>query len=94
MEFAAGLINIILIYIIARSLMKIFIQNKEADNKVEGIASKKENPNYKEVAIELVKDEVCNRSIPKEQAHILVKEERKHYFCSWECREEFLKRSS
>ena len=91
MEFAAGLINVILIFIIFRSLITLFYQNRAVSNKANSVASEEVKP--VEVVRELVKDEVCNRSIPKEEAHILIKGDDKHYFCSWDCREKFLNNS-
>ncbi len=90
MEFAIGLINLILIFIIVRSLLTLFYQSRVVSNKANNALSEEEKPVVKEVIKEMVKDEVCNRSIPKKEAHILVQGEDKHYFCSWECREKFL----
>lgn len=39
---------------------------------------------------DLVHDPVCNREIEKENAYRLVKNNKEHYFCSWDCREKFL----
>lgn len=93
MEFAAGLVNIILIFIIARSIITLFYRGRGVPTKAKSVASEETKSVVKEVVRELVKDEVCNRSIPKEEAHIIVKEDVKHYFCSWDCREKFLNNS-
>jgi len=38
----------------------------------------------------MVKDEICNTYLPKEQALREVRGGRDHYFCSRECRDRFL----
>lgn len=43
---------------------------------------------------ELVTDPVCGKSIEKDHAYRIFKEEKEYFFCSWECREKFLKTSS
>ena len=40
---------------------------------------------------ELVKDEVCGVEIEKKDAYSVVREGKEYFFCSWECREKFLK---
>jgi YHS domain-containing protein len=38
----------------------------------------------------MVKDEICNTYIPKEEAIREVRNGREHFFCSRECRKKFL----
>ncbi|MDF2877374.1 MAG: hypothetical protein K0S30_470 [Clostridia bacterium] len=45
----------------------------------------------KEPLKELVSDSVCGQEIDKKEAYRLFKEGKEHFFCSWECREKFLK---
>lgn len=45
----------------------------------------------KEEAKELVMDPICQKMLEKEKAFRVVKEEKEYFFCSWECREAFLK---
>lgn len=40
---------------------------------------------------ELVMDSVCHKEIKKEEAYRVIKDGQEYYFCSWECREQFLK---
>lgn len=40
----------------------------------------------------LIKDEVCQKCVSKEEAYCVVVNGRRHYFCSWECREAFLRK--
>ena len=44
-----------------------------------------------EVKKELVIDPICGKEIEKEEAYRVVKENKEYFFCSWECREKFLK---
>lgn len=89
MEFALGLINLILIFILVRRLLTLFYESRVVI-KVNNAQSEEEKSVVQEIATEIVQDEVCNRSIPKKEAHILVQGEDKYYFCSWDCREKFL----
>ncbi len=40
---------------------------------------------------ELVIDPICHKEIEKSQAYRIVKQGKEYFFCSWECREQFLK---
>lgn len=40
---------------------------------------------------ELVRDYYCNKEIEKSQAYRVVKQGKEYFFCSWECRDQFLK---
>ena len=42
----------------------------------------------------MVKDEVCNTYLPKEDAIKEIQEGKEYYFCSRECRRKFLERKS
>jgi uncharacterized protein len=42
----------------------------------------------------MVKDEICNTYIPKEEALREVRDGKEHYFCSKECRQKFLERGA
>jgi YHS domain-containing protein len=41
--------------------------------------------------LEMVKDAACGKHIEKSQAYQLYQEENTYYFCSWDCREKFIK---
>lgn len=41
--------------------------------------------------VDQVTDEICHRTLEKDKAYRVVKDGVEHYFCSWECREKFLK---
>lgn len=42
----------------------------------------------------LIKDEVCQKQMSQEEAYCVVVDGKKHYFCSWECREAFLRKET
>ncbi len=45
--------------------------------------------------LEMVKDELCGIHVQKEKAYIVVdNNDKRHYFCSWECRNKFISVSS
>lgn len=44
-------------------------------------------------AIEMVKDQLCGTFVPKNQAYIVRTSGENHYFCSWECRENFAQKT-
>lgn len=48
----------------------------------------------KEEVKTLVTDPVCHKDIEKSKAHHLIKGEESFYFCSWDCRQKFLKPTS
>lgn len=40
---------------------------------------------------EMVIDPVCHKEIKKKDAYRVIKDDKEYFFCSWECREAFLK---
>ncbi|MGL4738848.1 MAG: hypothetical protein ACRCW2_15445 [Cellulosilyticaceae bacterium] len=42
------------------------------------------------VQIEKVQDPICGAELEKKDAYRIVKDGVEHFFCSWECREQFL----
>lgn len=44
----------------------------------------------KAAAIEMVEDIHCGTFVPKHKAFQVVEEEKIHYFCSWECRQNYI----
>ena len=40
---------------------------------------------------QLVRDYCCNKEIEKSEAYRIVKKGKEYFFCSWECREKFLR---
>jgi len=51
---------------------------------------KKNNQRKERLSGVMVKDEICNTYIPKEEAIREVRNGREHFFCSRECRKKFL----
>ena len=41
-------------------------------------------------AFEAVKDEHCGVLVPRSEAYILMAEDGPHYFCSWDCRQDYI----
>ncbi|MEG6523282.1 transcriptional regulator [Desulfotomaculum sp. 1211_IL3151] len=95
MSFVESFLNILFIYLILRGVINIFnlIQlRKKAQQQLENNPEQKqiqEIPTVKE-EVELVTDSICGCTIPKPKAFILAKDNEKHYFCSWSCREKYI----
>ncbi|AEG59767.1 transcriptional regulator [Desulforamulus ruminis] len=93
MENVVGIINILILYMVVRSVFRFFSLSKaaaeaRAKNNLEAAAEPQEE--VMEEAIEMVQDEICNRAIPRAKAYIVVRNDQEHYFCSWECRQKFI----
>jgi len=43
---------------------------------------------------DIVNDSICGKELEKKDAYRVVKEGKEYFFCSWECRENFLKDST
>ncbi|PHV71728.1 hypothetical protein CS063_03990 [Sporanaerobium hydrogeniformans] len=48
-------------------------------------------PTPSEITRELVVDPICGKEIEKTDAYRVMREGKEHFFCSWECRERFVK---
>ncbi len=85
-----GILNFILIYLIVTGIFNFFVLTRARK------AAEKANKEHLELKpevkeeIEMVRDNICGRSLPKSEAYVLAKNEIKHYFCSWDCREKFI----
>lgn len=86
-----GILSMLFIYLVAKGLFRTFTLT-QAKKKAQTLEAQKmqmeAEVEHKEV-IEMVTDDICGRSVPKSQAYILVKGDKKYYFCSWDCREKF-----
>lgn len=40
---------------------------------------------------EIILDPVCGKTVERKNAYRVMKNDKEYFFCSWECREEFLK---
>ena len=92
MENVVGILNILILYMVVRSVFRFFSLSKaaaeaKAKNNLEATESQEE---VVEEVIEMVEDEICNRAIPRAKAYIVVRDDQEHYFCSWECRQKFI----
>lgn len=97
------LISLISLFNLARYLFKIkkvLKQHKDNPN-IQGISivngevkviEKVTSQQIEQPIIPKVVDEICGKEVNKAEAYRVVKGEQEHYFCSWECREAFVKR--
>ncbi len=82
----------------ALKIRKILKMNKDNPN-IQGISIIngeikviEKTPNVSaQVAREQVIDPVCGKEIEKQEAYRVLRHEKEHFFCSWDCREKFIK---
>lgn len=92
-----GLFNLIRNILNVRKILKKYQNDPTVEGitivngKVQVVRKDTPDPSVQEVKKEMVVDEVCHKQIEKTQAYRIVKDGVEHYFCSWECREAFLK---
>lgn len=83
-------LNILLIFLVVNSIFRYF-----AFLRARKIMKKMEEDNLKQLKLQvkeeiaMVTDSICGCNLPKSEAYILVKDNKKYYFCSWDCREKF-----
>ncbi len=90
MEIINSILNFVLIYLIVSGILNFFAFTR-ARKAVEH-ANKEHlelKPELKD-EVEMVRDNICGRTLPKSEAYILAKDGIRHYFCSWDCREKFI----
>ncbi len=99
----ANIFNCILIYLIIYGIFIILIiprvmkAVKKTDNlpQICEVVKKTDNENAElkldeKDKIDMVIDSICGCTLPKSKAYILTKNNTRHYFCSWDCREKFI----
>ena len=81
-------------------IKKIIRENKDNPN-IQGISivngevkvvEKKPQMPLKVETVPTVLDEICHKPIRKEEAYRVLVDGQEHYFCSWECKEAFMKK--
>lgn len=81
-------------------IRKIIKDNKDNPN-IQGISivngevkvvEKKPQMPLQVETVPTVLDEICHKSIRKEEAYRVLVDGQEHYFCSWECKEAFMKK--
>lgn len=92
MEMVAVALNVLIVYIVVTTLFRLIARSKQAKIKEAKKLQIKAEVKPIEV-IEKVKDDLCGCLIPRNEAYILVKEDedKEYYFCSWNCRQKFIK---
>lgn len=93
MDTFADVFKFFITFFIFKTILNVlfrtrFIKEKalEQEDKVTTIPEE----NRKEIAIDMVCDEVCQKYVEKTKAYQVVDEDKTHYFCSWECREKYI----
>lgn len=105
MEFAAGVLRIFLLYIIFTNIIRIIfalVNRKKIAARLEEV-KKEQNSQIGNLEvdeklqveeIEYVTDPICKEKVDKDNAYIILEEDEKKYFCSWDCRQEYIDRKN
>lgn len=97
------LIGVISLFNLIRYLLKIrkIIKMHKNNPNIQGISiingdirivEKKPEPEFREQEKPTFKDEICGRLVKEEEAYRVLADGETHYFCSWECREAYIKK--
>jgi len=91
MSVIEGFLNFILIYFIVSGIFNYlaFTRAKKAAQQLAEQEHVELKPEVNE-EIEMVHDNICGCTLPKDEAYVLAKDDIRHYFCSWDCREKFI----
>lgn len=90
-----GLFNLTRYWLKIRKLIKLYKDNPNVqgisivNGEVKIIEKEEMQPNRE--TVEMVVDQMCGKSIKKDEAYRMVIDGQEHYFCSWECREAYRK---
>lgn len=99
MEFLFSAFEMLIIYIVLSNIIrigyalanrrKIEEKLKEKHQEQQELEEKIEQP-----VIEKVIDPVCGCEIEKDKAYIVVEKDERKYFCSWDCRQKYIKQKN
>lgn len=96
MDLFWDVVKFLITFYLISTVVNIFYQArrnaKEREAELQKIILEKEKAGKIE-KIEMVIDEICGNKILKSKAFIIDKDNKRHYFCSWDCRERFLAKS-
>ena len=92
-----GLFNLLRGFLRVRKILKKYKDDPTVEGitivngKVNVIRKQDQEAGNSGQVLEKVTDPICHQIIDKEKAYRVVKDGKEYYFCSWECREQFLK---
>lgn len=69
------------------SVKKQFEEKEQASANSQELSVETESPVCLQ---EMVYDKICGKEIPKNRSYIVAVDDVYHYFCSWECRQQFV----
>ncbi len=85
-------------YIIrVRKILKLYKDNPNIqgiaiiDGKIQVIEKKQTTTTEEVKPKEIILDPVCGKAVDRKNAYRVMREDKEYFFCSWECRENFLK---
>ncbi|NBI06024.1 hypothetical protein [Senegalia massiliensis] len=101
MELLTGAFRVFLLYVIFTNTIRIIyalVNRKKIAAKLEEIKNDQEKAGIDESKtqkiveqeIEYVTDPICNKDVNKDNAYIVLEEDENKYFCSWDCRAEYI----
>jgi YHS domain-containing protein len=93
MELLTGAFRIFLLYIIFTNIIRIIfalINRKKIAERLEEVRNSEVAQTAQVEEIEYVTDPICDCKVDKDNAYIILEEDEKKYFCSWDCRQEYI----
>lgn len=105
MELLIGAFRVFLLYVIFTNTIRIIyalVNRKKIAAKLEEIKNDQEKAQINESKTqeiveqerEYVIDPICNKEVDKDNAYIVIEEDENKYFCSWDCRAEYINRKN
>jgi YHS domain-containing protein len=103
MEFVASLLQIMFFFFLVRSVFALvstivltkklrdaYDKNEKVKKSEYEAIKQAVEANSPQATEELVQDKICGKYIPKVKAYITMGDNKRHYFCSWECRQRYI----
>ncbi|SDK67681.1 hypothetical protein SAMN05660472_01744 [Natronincola ferrireducens] len=75
-----------IVRVILNTILTLRFRKRQTEETIDPIKKFPEE-DQKEVAVEMVFDQICQIYVPKTKAYQIVEGDIIHYFCSWECRQ-------
>ncbi|ABR46883.1 hypothetical protein Amet_0658 [Alkaliphilus metalliredigens QYMF] len=95
MDFMMSMVRIMVIFYMVRMIFSAFSRRKNGRAEVEkekdaAHINRVTEEQQEKTAIETVYDKVCDVYLPKDKAYQVVEQEGTQYFCSWDCRQQYI----
>mgnify|MGYP000956434730 CR=1 FL=1 len=93
MDAFDGIFRFFITFFIFKTILNLFLRTKfiREESLEEDTVANIADENKKEMVVDMVYDEICEKYIPQNKAYHIIENDKTHYFCSWECREKYIK---